>query len=49
MFLTPEAILKSFRNLELSLGAYLFFGPSDTLFGRYQDNDQAFLKATYRF
>jgi len=48
-FLTPEAILTYFTNLELSLGTNLFFGPKDTLFGRYRDNDQAFLQATYRF
>ena len=48
-FLTPEAILTYYRNLELSLGTNLFFGPKDTLFGRYRDNDQAFLKAVYHF
>ncbi len=48
-FLTPEAILTSLRNLEISLGTNLFFGPRDSLFGRYRDNDQAFLQATYRF
>ena len=48
-FLTPEAILTYFRNIELSLGTNLFFGPKDTLFGRYRDNDQAFLKATWSF
>ncbi len=48
-FLTPEAILTHFKNLELSLGTNLFFGPRDSLFGRYRDNDQAFLQATYRF
>ncbi len=48
-FLTPEAILTYFRNLELSLGTNLFFGPSDSLFGQYHDNDQVFLKAKYFF
>lgn len=48
-FLTPEAILTYFKNLELSLGTNLFFGPRDSLFGRYRDNDQVFLQATYRF
>lgn len=48
-FLTPETILSCFKNVELSLGANLFFGPSDTLFGRYDENNQAFLKATYFF
>jgi len=48
-FLTPEAILTHFRNLEFSLGANLFFGPEDSFFGRYRDNDQAFLQATWRF
>lgn len=48
-FLTPEAILTYFKNLELSLGTNLFFGPRDSLFGHYRDNDQAFLQATYRF
>ena len=48
-FLTPEAILTYYKNLELSLGANVFFGPSESLFGRYRDNDQAFMKATYSF
>ncbi|HDQ41425.1 MAG TPA: AMIN domain-containing protein [Desulfonatronum sp.] len=48
-FLTPEAILTYFRNLELSLGVNVFSGPEDPLFGRYRDNDQVFLKAKYFF
>jgi hypothetical protein len=48
-FITPEAILTYFRNLELSMGANAFFGPKNSLFGRYRDNDQAFLRATWRF
>ena len=47
--LTPETILTYFENLELSLGANLFFGPQDSFFGRYRDNDQAFFKAVYHF
>ena len=47
--LTPETILTYFENLELSLGANLFFGPRSSYFGRYSDNDQAFLKAVYHF
>lgn len=47
--LTPETILTYFENLELSLGANLFFGPKDSFFGRYRDNDQAFFKAVYYF
>jgi len=47
--LTPEVILTYYKNLELSLGANIFFGPADSLFGHYRDNDQAFLKATYFF
>jgi hypothetical protein len=48
-FLTPEAILTYFENLELSLGANFFFGPQASYFGRYRDNDQGFFKAVYRF
>jgi hypothetical protein len=48
-FLTPEVILTYFDNLELTLGANLFSGPKDTMFGRYKDNDQLFLKAKYYF
>jgi hypothetical protein len=48
-FISPEVILTYFRNLELSLDTNLFFGPRDTLFGQYRDNDQVFLKATYHF
>lgn len=48
-FFIPETILTHFENIELSLGANLFFGPADSYFGRYRDNDQAFLKATYVF
>ncbi|GAB6112240.1 DUF1302 family protein [Desulfomicrobium salsuginis] len=48
-FLTPEAILTSVRDLELSLGTNLFFGPEDTLFGRYRDDSQVFLRATRFF
>ncbi len=47
--LTPEAILTYFENLELSLGANLFFGPEASYFGRYRDNDQGFFKAVYHF
>jgi len=48
-FFTPEAILTYFKNLELTLGANVFFGPKDSYFGRYNDNDQAFFKAVYHF
>lgn len=48
-FLTPESILTYFKNLELSLGANVFAGSEDTLFGRYRNNDQVFLKAKYFF
>lgn len=48
-FLTPEAILSYYKNLELTLGANVFFGPEDSLFGRYRDNDQIFCKAKYYF
>ena len=48
-FLRPEGILTYYKDLELSLGFYLFFGPADSLLGRYQDDDQVFLKATYFF
>lgn len=48
-FLRPEGILTYYKNLELSLGYYLFAGPADSLLGRYQDDDQVFLKATYFF
>lgn len=48
-FLTPEAILSYYKNLELTLGANVFFGPQDSLFGRYRDNDQVFCKAKYYF
>jgi hypothetical protein len=48
-FFTPEAILTYFKNLELTLGANVFFGPKDSYFGRYGDNDQTFFKAVYRF
>ena len=48
-FFTPEAILTYVKNLELSLGLNLFFGPQDSYFGRYEDNDQIFLQATYFF
>lgn len=47
--LTPETILTYFENLELSLGANLFFGPRSSYFGRYDDNDQVFFKAVYHF
>jgi hypothetical protein len=48
-FLTPEAILSYYKNLEFTLGANVFFGPEDSLFGRYRDNDQIFCKAKYYF
>lgn len=48
-FLTPEAILSYYENLELTLGANVFTGPEDTLFGRYRDNDQVFCKIKYYF
>lgn len=48
-FFTPEAILTYVKNLEVSLGLNLFFGPQDSYFGRYRDNDQIFLQATYFF
>jgi AMIN domain len=48
-FITPEAIWRAIENLELSLGANCFFGPEDSYFGRYRDNNQGFLKGTYRF
>ena len=48
-FLTPEAILSYYENLELTLGANVFTGPKDTLFGRYRDNDQIFCKIKYYF
>jgi hypothetical protein len=48
-FLTPEAILSYYKNLELTLGANVFFGPTDSLFGRYRDNDQIFCEAKYYF
>jgi hypothetical protein len=48
-FFTPEAILTYFKNTELSLGMNLFFGPDDSYFGRYRDNDQIFLRATWHF
>jgi hypothetical protein len=48
-FLTPEAILSYYKNLELTLGANFFFGPEDSMFGRYRDNDQVFCKAKYYF
>lgn len=47
--LTPEAILSYYKNLELSLGANVFFGPEDSLFGRYRNNDQVFFQAKYYF
>ncbi len=47
--ITPEAILTYFKNLELTIGANLFFGPEDSYFGRYRDDDQAFFKAVYFF
>lgn len=48
-FITPEAILTYFKNLELTLGANIFFGPKGSYFGRYRDDDQAFFKAVYYF
>jgi hypothetical protein len=48
-FFTPEAILTHFKNLELSLGTNLFFGPKASLFGRYRDNNQLFFQAKYLF
>ena len=48
-FVTPEAILTYYKNLEFTLGANVFFGPQDSLFGRYGDNDQIFCKAKYYF
>lgn len=48
-FVTPEAIWKAVENLELSLGLNCFFGPRDSVFGRYRDNDQTFLRATWHF
>jgi hypothetical protein len=48
-FLTPEAILSYYKNLELSLGANVFFGPENSLFGRYRNNDQVFCQAKYYF
>ena len=48
-FLTPEAIFGYYDNLELTLGANVFTGPKETLFGRYRDNDQIFCKIKYYF
>ena len=48
-FLTPEATLSYYKNLELTVGANVFFGPEESLFGRYRDNDQVFCKAKYYF
>jgi hypothetical protein len=48
-YLRPEGILTYYKNLELSLGFYLFAGPADSLLGRYHNDDQVYLKGTYFF
>lgn len=48
-YLQPSVTLKYFRHLECEIGANLFSGDSDTLFGSYDSNDQiyAWLKASF--
>lgn len=45
----PEAILTSMTNLELTLGANLFFGSAHSYLGQHNDHDLVFIKAAYRF
>ncbi|OHB25376.1 MAG: hypothetical protein A2X84_09115 [Desulfuromonadaceae bacterium GWC2_58_13] len=48
-YLQPEVELKYFKNIEVTLGANVFEGDDDSLFGLYNHNDQVFTRFKYFF
>lgn len=46
-YLQPEIILKKFKNIELFLGANIFEGDGDSVWGLYDKNDQLFFRFIY--
>lgn len=49
LLLTPELTYRAIDNLEIQVGAFLVEGRAGTLFGRWQDLDQVYLRATVVF
>jgi hypothetical protein len=45
----PKIAYKFTDELELSIGAYIFVGNNDGLFGQYKDNNMAYIKAKLSF
>jgi hypothetical protein len=48
-YVNPYAIWELISNLDVEVGLSLFAGDEDTLFGYYDNNDEAYLKLTYTF
>ncbi|MCA1792350.1 MAG: AMIN domain-containing protein [Desulfotignum sp.] len=48
-YLSPRIIHTYMKNLELVVGANMFYGDDDTWLGRFDDNDQLFFDVSYRF
>lgn len=46
-YLQPEIKLKKFENVELTLGANIFEGNNDSVWGLFDQNDQIFFKIIY--
>jgi hypothetical protein len=48
-YLQPAVKLKYFTNTEIETGIMLYSGDADTIFGSYDNADQAYLQAKYSF
>ncbi len=48
-YLSPRIRHTYIKNLELVIGANMFYGDDDTWLGRFDDNDQLFFDVSYRF
>ncbi|SMC20996.1 hypothetical protein SAMN02746041_01081 [Desulfacinum hydrothermale DSM 13146] len=48
-FWNPSLTVRRFAPLSITTGLKLFAGPSDTFFGTYSDNDQAYVTVRYNY
>ena len=48
-YVSPRLAYTYIKNLELTLGVNFFEGPQNSIFGRYDENDQVFVDLTYYF
>ncbi|MBU2452594.1 MAG: hypothetical protein KJ668_04695, partial [Proteobacteria bacterium] len=48
-YLSPRLVYTYIKNLEMTFGINLFEGSDNSIFGRYDKNDQIFLDLKYHF